>query len=518
MINKQSILLIILGLLVAGVLIPDSPIYREIPERDSGVFLYFGEQILNGKIPYRDMWDHKPPAIYYIDAIGLFIGNGSLWGVWLLEFISLYSASVLGFLLLKRAFGIIPAIFGSIGLLVSLVLLPGGNLAEQFALPFQFGALYLFWKSEEHDNYSWRGFLVGIVSAILFLLKPNLIGISLSIIIYLIFYRRNNLLKNITTIILGAVSIIFVVVIYFSANNALSSLMDSVFRYNSIYSMTVSENRILSITDGLKLLSKSGISIIVLISWIAGIFYEDFNKHLKLSENSKHLINLSLIGLSIEFVLSAISGRLYSQYYIAWLPVFTILIGFFAYINLSVMSRFEVSIRARKINPGNIFLLALLLGMIFPIVGVLHEQIKPVDRNDIVGYQAKEYILNTTNKSDYVLMWGAETRINFITHRQSPTRYVYQYPLYTNSYQKPEMFKEFLTDIKVNKPILIIDASPSNLDQVPRLDMIIYDIYDIAPQMIDVAKYVLSNYEFVGTIGKEKWLIYRYKNNDNSKS
>lgn len=80
------------------------------------------------------------------------------------------------------------------------------------------------------------------------------------------------------------------------------------------------------------------------------------------------------------------------------------------------------------------------------------------------------------------------------------------------------MFKEFLTDIKVNKPILIIDASPSNLDQVPRLDMIIYDIYDIAPQMIDVAKYVLSNYEFVGTIGKEKWLIYRYKNNDNSKS
>ena len=35
---------------------------------DQGLYAYIGERILAGELPYRDAWDHKPPAIHYVYA------------------------------------------------------------------------------------------------------------------------------------------------------------------------------------------------------------------------------------------------------------------------------------------------------------------------------------------------------------------------------------------------------------------------------------------------------------------
>jgi hypothetical protein len=39
-----------------------------------------------------------------------------------------------------------------------------------------------------------------------------------------------------------------------------------------------------------------------------------------------------------------------------------------------------------------------------------------------------------THEKDHILVWGAETSIHFVSGRPSPTRFVYQYPLYTPGY------------------------------------------------------------------------------------
>ncbi len=62
-----------------------APPFRGVPGRDSGVFLYVASMLLRGKLPYRDVWDHKPPAIYYLDALGLALGGRSTWGVWAIQ-------------------------------------------------------------------------------------------------------------------------------------------------------------------------------------------------------------------------------------------------------------------------------------------------------------------------------------------------------------------------------------------------------------------------------------------------
>src|SRR5512145_2493400 len=92
------------GTIVA--LFPANPGNMTLPSRDSGVFLYVAWRFLNGDIPYRDVWDHKPPLIYFVDALGVTLTPHSLWGVWFLEFIFIFFTLFLIYKLLNREFGV----------------------------------------------------------------------------------------------------------------------------------------------------------------------------------------------------------------------------------------------------------------------------------------------------------------------------------------------------------------------------------------------------------------------------
>ncbi len=129
-----------------------------------------------------------------------------------------------------------------------------------------------------------------------------------------------------------------------------------------------------------------------------------------------------------------------------------------------------------------------------------------------------DYIKNSSNPSDFVLMWGAESSYNFVSERRAPTRFVYQYPLYWHGYQNEKMIKEFLNDITMNKPMLIIDTSTTDI-RIPPLD--IKDrrnwtsgsnTFRIIPQMNDIFQYIDANYYFAGFIGEKNWRIYKIQN------
>lgn len=54
--------------------------------RDQGVYFYVAREWLHhGAIPYRDLFDHKPPGIYVIYAIADAISHGHVWGIRVLE-------------------------------------------------------------------------------------------------------------------------------------------------------------------------------------------------------------------------------------------------------------------------------------------------------------------------------------------------------------------------------------------------------------------------------------------------
>src|SRR5439155_7290378 len=40
-------------------------------ERDEGNFGVIGQAILRGEVPYRDVFEHKPPGVFYLYALAL---------------------------------------------------------------------------------------------------------------------------------------------------------------------------------------------------------------------------------------------------------------------------------------------------------------------------------------------------------------------------------------------------------------------------------------------------------------
>ena len=232
-------LLVLCGALC--VLLPVSPLNMKFSYSDSGVFLYTGWRILNGELPYRDVWDHKPPIIFYINALGLAIGDNSRWGVWLIELVALFGAAYIGFKLLKKTLGIFAALFSLLLWLLSLVyVLQGGNIPTEFTLPLQFSALWLVYRADKSRRPQWMFFLIGLTGASAFFLKQNTIGLWIAIVIYLTLKglmskQGRQWLRELWFIALGGLAVSLLVVVFFSIQGAFPQFWSAAFEYNFIY-------------------------------------------------------------------------------------------------------------------------------------------------------------------------------------------------------------------------------------------------------------------------------------------
>ena len=67
-----------------------SPFFKS-PQTDRQVFVYGGMAILKGDIPYKDFFDHKPPIIYIILAVGWHL---KWWGIWAVGVITKWIAAL----------------------------------------------------------------------------------------------------------------------------------------------------------------------------------------------------------------------------------------------------------------------------------------------------------------------------------------------------------------------------------------------------------------------------------------
>ena len=73
-------------------------------------------------------------------------------------------------------------------------------------------------------------------------------------------------------------------------------------------------------------------------------------------------------------------------------------------------------------------------------------------------------IAKYSKENDPILIWGSESSLYFLSNRRSPTRYFYQYPLFTKNYADSSKTSELIDEIKNDKPKVIIDASSSTID------------------------------------------------------
>ena len=55
---------------------------------DQGIYAYIAERLLEGKIDYRDVFDHKPPGIHFAYALAFAVLGHAMRSVWLLDLVA----------------------------------------------------------------------------------------------------------------------------------------------------------------------------------------------------------------------------------------------------------------------------------------------------------------------------------------------------------------------------------------------------------------------------------------------
>lgn len=213
---------------------------------DSAVFKTMGQALLKGKVLYKDIFDHKGPILYFIDALGQWLIPGRM-GIFLLQVSALSIASLYMF---KTSKLFLKPSLAFICLLLALLFFGGhiqeGNQCEEWmmyaiCISFYYVCSYLVERSEQnHPLY--YSLIYGLCFGFSFFIRPNdavawVGGIILGITLWL-FYRRKykNAILNILCFWGGFLIIAIPILIYFGSNDAISDLWYGLVEFNRGYS------------------------------------------------------------------------------------------------------------------------------------------------------------------------------------------------------------------------------------------------------------------------------------------
>ena len=491
-----SVAVALLSLLSIAVLVPNHPGGRD-PAEDSGVFFYAAQRLLDGGAPYRDIWDHKPPGVYFVDAVGLALA-GRL-GVWLVQVASLIAAALLGYLALRPAFGPGGALVGSLAWLVTLprLFLEYGqsSFVEFYALPLQFGALYLL--KDSGPPRTGRGIAIGALGGAALLLKPTLVGLWIAIGLVTLLRERRSALAPLALIAAGALLPVAIVATWAAARGVLGEMVDQALVYNRAYAAFAPvSDRVDAVLSGLRLTLPSGLAVVAVAAWLYAVVTRRF---------APTLLGIALIAFPLELALST-WGRGYHYYFIAWLP------------SMAILAAFAVSEFQRLAHP-RIALPALALGVLaMSVLPALLVTRLAMTTDFGKARAAAAFVAANSRPADTVLIWGSHAEVLVLAERRSPTRYVYQYAaLSTRGYATPARIEEFLADLRRARPVLILDASIESF-VTPPLDVAGFRAwtspepqYAPLPELERVIEFVAANYERAGAEPATGWPLWRLR-------
>jgi hypothetical protein len=285
-------------------------------------------------------------------------------------------------------------------------------------------------------------------------------------------------------------------------------LFQDSFVYNYYYSAGGYRNLLNVIYYGFRLLSNSTYLYIFVI--LAGIdifvylFYLQKRPYLK---NISPYLWLMLIVLPIEFFLSSTSGKLADHYYLPWLPIMSLFVGYLIYILQNSKKNLVLS---------SLFIFLLGVFLTYKIIDIPVKADSYLSNFSFSEDKVIEYIKNTTQPEDYVFTWGVGQHIAVAADRKSPTKYIYQSPLYIPGFQKEEMYSTLLSELANKKPVLIIDGNtsqskfkPIDCDKPQVLDEYAPS-FRALPQVNLLVSFICANYSLEKQTYNE-WRVYRLK-------
>lgn len=217
----------------------NSPFYVFNDWVDANAFFTMGKGMMNGLVPYKDLFEQKGPILYFIYGIGYLLDNDGFTGIYILEVLS---STILCYCLYKLSKLMICPLYSFFATLLTFVVISSstsfvqGGSAEEFVLPLIAFSLYSFFLLIQEENNKYI-FLNGLVAGIVTLIKFNLLGFWFAWMAVYFFYlvskrKYKYSIQACLVFLSGMIIPILIFAIYFMINGALLDFINSYFLFN----------------------------------------------------------------------------------------------------------------------------------------------------------------------------------------------------------------------------------------------------------------------------------------------
>jgi hypothetical protein len=541
-----EILLVTLLILVAtfSVQLTLDPGYTSMGS-DSSLFAYCGKIIADGGLMYRDCYDHKPPGVYYLDALAFKLGGDRLWSLWLFQSLWVSITALVFFLTIRRIWGRLASWITTFILLLTL-LYPlyynGGNYTEIYALIFIILSIGVFYRFLVDGRLVWL-FLIGLLTACGFLLKPTYISIGIAsgiVITYRMVLRRDwkGLARSTALILAGLILPLVLVAGYWIIRGGFDDFWFANFSHNVQYVEQGSTLR-----GVFRTIQYFWVKMpFAPITWLTGIAYLTFTirswrmispswrsnpaspiqsipSSNGVEQAKDHLMCTLLLAMLIDAFFIALTGLTYHHYFVIPLVAMTASCGYFF---CSLKDAFQRG----KGRVGIAFLALAIVLVIFISwsIKIVENELPNVSELKKVTAFSKtlsvhpddleQYIIEHSRPDESILVWGYDASIYLVTGRRSPSRYVFPKHFLTINMPADNGFPEFMRELQEDPPGLIL-SNKRSLNQVPHLGLAEQELWDqcqgcrneIKAKLISFMQFFDDYYTAVG-IDFGEWQVY----------
>ncbi len=396
-------------------------------DRDVGLYAVISRGLSHHLLPYRDIFDHKPPGIYFLFWLVGKTAGLSVFSINLLALTGYILNAVLICLLINELFGFKPAL--TAGLLYSFFsvnpYIEGLNSAqvEVFLISFVVFAYFLLFKYLRRKKLClliFSGVSMGIG-----LLFKQIAVLDVFLAVFLLIYFSQGI-KRIAVFILSALIPWVFTFLFFIAAKTFREFFYYVFTFNLKYigrgASSAGSFFHSFLTVNLKMASTMPLIILLSILFVLACLVK--HKGIKAVEKGKnHLFLVLWLLLTLGEV--SLSGRFFPYYYIILIPPLSAASAVFLFPPFINWKGFSVYAKALIIAVLILLFSVSLYRFSGFVSGNPLNTIKKVwpDEPFAETYQLGRYLKKTADSEDYLFVWGDEAELYFYSGLTSSSYY-----------------------------------------------------------------------------------------------
>ena len=434
--------------------------FLEIPfERDEGEYCYHAQLLLEGKIPYLDFYEQKPPGLFYSYAFLQAIFGNSLSAVHVAFLLVNILSLVFIFGFCKRLFDPWAAAMASWSFaLVSLSKMAAGFSAQAehlIVLSFVAALFYLQKALDQHRKLYWiiGGFLLswGV------LIKQNgifFLFIGLAFILNYYYLKTPSswasFLKKMGYLSFGILAPLLFCSFILWYQNAFEEMFFWVYQYPKSYIGQY------DLATGLRRFTKNMTKVSYSYQgfWLLGLSALFISVFVKKANFPKVWF---WVLASLSFVAIVPGFRFYGHYFLLLSPCLAILCGLAFY-----LSKIYISNKLYPWLPLALISLMFISNIFLNKNYYFHQDhtkllrevyhTNPFQEAKIIS----DYLKENSKVDEQIAVWGSEPQINFYTNRKAPSRHCFFLFLISPISKTATWQKELIQETEQAKPRYIV--------------------------------------------------------------